>query len=362
MSVDEATIARAASKIPIQNVWYMLLYVWDMAGWKGQFKAEAESSPSLLGLLARILAESTERLVRQQLRRSHEPHHETIRGIRGRIDFATCIKKRTFEKGAASCYFSELSVDTLKNRILLATLHRLSRDYRIEYGVQGTQSAELRQKLRMLIQEMQGVTLTPVCLSDFSRLQLTRNDRDYFIPLKICSFIQRLEMPNESSGDHAVVSLLRDEIKFCSLFERFVLNFYRINLPESGAASETLKWPGAESCRYMPVMKTDITLKSPTDSRRVVIDAKYYLSLFATSQHGSDKFRSGHLYQLYAYLRTQEESGDKYKNTTGMLLYPTTTHDIHETVDVQGHRIRIETLDLNQSWENIEKHLLDIVN
>lgn len=102
-------------------------------------------------------------------------------------------------------------------------------------------------------------------------------------------------------------------------------------------------------------MKTYIDLKNPTDNRRVVIDAKYYLSLFATSQHGSGKFRSGHLYQLYAYLRTQEDRGEKYKKTIDMLLYPTTTHEIRETVNIQGHQVRVETLNLGQSWEKIEE-------
>ena len=362
MSVDDVTIAKATSAIPVRNAWYMLLYAWDMAQWKGRFNAEAEDAPSLLGLLAQILTESTEHLVRQQLRRSHEPHHETIRGIRGRIDFATCIKKLTFERGAASCRFSELSVDTLKNRILLATLHRLSRDHRLALRDNADKADQLRQRLHVLIREMQGVKLTPIGISDFSRLQLTRNDQEYFLPMTICSMINRLEMPTESTGDHALVALMRDEITFHNLFERFVRNFYRLQLNDYDVISENLKWPTDEPCRFMPEMKTDISLRRHSDNQRMVIDTKYYVSLFTANRHDTDKFKSGHLYQIYAYLRTQAGKGAEYSKAGGMLLYPTVVSDIHEKVKLQGHTIHIATLNLNQPWEMIESRLMSIVN
>ena len=360
--VTDDTIARTASKIPIRNVWHMLLYAWDMAHWKGRFNTDADYAPSLLGLLANILAESTEHLVRQQLRRSHEPHHETIRGIRGKIDFATCIKKRTFERGTASCSFSELTVDTLKNRILLATLHRLSRDNRMALRDNAEQSNELRHRLHVLIREMQGVKLTQIGVSDFSRLQLTRNDQDYFLPISICSMIHRLEMPTESTGDHALVALLRDEIAFHKLFERFVRNFCRYHFHGYEVKAENLEWPTEGKCKFMPIMQTDISLTRKSDKRRMVIDAKYYSSLFASGRHDTDKFRSGHIYQIYAYLRSQEGKGDGFRNASGMLLYPTVEQDIYETVKMQGHSISIATVNLNQPWEAIEDRLRSFVN
>src|SRR5437762_2468921 len=113
--------AETAQAIPIRNVWYLLLYAWDMARWKEQSPFESEPSPRLLGLLARVLAEATPTLLRRQLGRAHAPHSKTIRGIRGRIDFATSLKRATFRNGSIHCDFSERSIDTLKNRILHAT-------------------------------------------------------------------------------------------------------------------------------------------------------------------------------------------------------------------------------------------------
>ena len=362
MDTDDLTIAQAATDIPIRNVWYMLLYSWDLAQWKGKFRAENEPAPSLLGLLARILAESTESLVQKQLRRSHEPHHEVIRGIRGRIDFATCLKKRTFEKGAASCHYSELSIDTLKNRIILATLHRLSKDNRIELPRKSSETDHLRQSLHLLIREMQGVTFAPVNLSDFSRLQLTRNDHDYFLPITICALIHRLEMPTEAHGDHALVELLRDEIRFNNLFERFVCNFYRYRLERTHKVhyQQQLSWPDELKSLFVPKMQTDITLVNQGTKSRIVIDTKYSKSTLISSHHGIEKIKSGDLYQLYAYLRTQEEQSSSHRDATGILLYPTTKHDIHEKMRVQGHLIRVETINLMKPWREIEGDLIEL--
>jgi hypothetical protein len=42
------------------------------------------------------------------------------------------------------------------------------------------------------------------------------------------------------------------------------------------------------------------------------------------------------------------------------LLYPTVHHDISERVGIQGHAIRWETVDLAQSWEEVEAALLAV--
>src|ERR1700681_2730980 len=101
-------LTEASARIPIRNAWYLLLYAWDMARFRGRWPAEPEASPSLLGLLAHILVSATRVLLRRQLGRSFVIRSRTIRGIRGRIDLATSLKRLTFQRGSAHCTFSEL--------------------------------------------------------------------------------------------------------------------------------------------------------------------------------------------------------------------------------------------------------------
>jgi hypothetical protein len=44
-----------------------------------------------------------------------------------------------------------------------------------------------------------------------------------------------------------------------------------------------------------------------------------------------------------------------------MLLYPSTGQDLNEAMIVQGHRIRVATVDLGRKWEAIETRLLDLL-
>lgn len=354
--VDDET----APSIPVRNAWYLLLYAWDMATWKDKWKGDVEASPNLLGLLARILAETTELLLRRQLRRAYEPNHELIRGIRGRIDFATSLKRRSFEKGSAHCVFSQLTVDTLKNRIIRSTLSRIAKDPRVNHK-NAIIHKELIHKLKTLDHAMEAVSLKRVESSDFSRVQLTRNDQDYYLPISICYLVHRLEMPAEDSGDHALNALLRDEITFHKLFELFVCNFYRYHLKNCVVGYQNkLSWFDEFHCSLVPDMNTDITLDWATNNRRMVIDTKYSYKTLATSQYGANKFKSENLYQLYTYLRTQEHRGESYRDAQGMLLYPTTSGDLLHTMKVQGHKIHVATVDLAAPWQDIEARLLSL--
>jgi 5-methylcytosine-specific restriction enzyme subunit McrC len=88
----------------------------------------------------------------------------------------------------------------------------------------------------------------------------------------------------------------------------------------------------------------------------VIIDTKF-TSILTAGQHGGERFKTGHLYQLYAYLRSQERTSDPLSLASdGMLLYPAVGVDIDETVLIQGHRIRFVTINLSRpSLEIIEK-------
>ena len=49
--------------IQIRNIWHMLVYAWDILPLGQNKQASSEPSPDLLGLMARVLANSTQKLV-----------------------------------------------------------------------------------------------------------------------------------------------------------------------------------------------------------------------------------------------------------------------------------------------------------
>lgn len=90
----------------------------------------------------------------------------------------------------------------------------------------------------------------------------------------------------------------------------------------------------------------------------VVIDAKFYKDVLVHS-HGSDKVKSGNLYQMLAYL--QHTAKGTRAPVDGILLYPMNGRSIRLHYNLLGHDVQIVTVDLSQSWPAIHAELLDLL-
>lgn len=109
-------------------------------------------------------------------------------------------------------------------------------------------------------------------------------------------------------------------------------------------------------------MKTDISLDAP-DGQRILIDTKF-TAIVTKGWHREVSLKSGHLYQLYAYLRSQERcdpAAAPLNGATGILLHPAIDRHLDEAVTIQGHEIRFTTVDLSQGPEVIRRALRELV-
>ncbi len=149
------------------------------------------------------------------------------------------------------------------------------------------------------------------------------------------------------------------------LFEDFVRNFYIKEQTEYNVQRETISWdtkPGP-SDKYLPVMKTDISLVSKEEDRKIVIDTKYYSrGYIAIAQYGDqEKLLSSNLYQIYTYLRNLECRGGCNNDCEGILLYATVEDEADLAFSLPGHVLRIKTINLNQDWQLIDRDLKTII-
>ena len=116
----------------------------------------------------------------------------------------------------------------------------------------------------------------------------------------------------------------------------------------------------------MPEMITDIVLErleggAPDAGRRIVVDTKF-TSIVGRGRFGRQMLKSGHMYQLYAYLRSQEQPGEPMTcRSSGVLLYPSLGVDCNESAVIQGHRVSFATVDLAADSHSIRGQLLRIV-
>lgn len=153
------------------------------------------------------------------------------------------------------------------------------------------------------------------------------------------------------------------------LFERAVGGFYDVVLSPQGwrvKCGGTLSWQilqktiGIDS--ILPSMRTDVVLDHPITGRRIVIDTKF-TSIVTNGWYREETLRSGYVYQIYAYLRSQVGRGDLFSDrASGLLLHPAIGQAVDETVVIQGHPIRFATVDLTMPAPEIRQQLLAIIN
>jgi 5-methylcytosine-specific restriction enzyme subunit McrC len=206
------------------------------------------------------------------------------------------------------------------------------------------------------------IELTPELIR---RHALARQDHDYRLMLSICDLIAQRQMPSGSQGEASqpVPVFERDALVLHSIYERFVANFYRVHL--TGwivTAQKKLEWHTKEANERLPLMIPDLVLQESASNKLIILDTKFTARSLVANQWGKPIFDSSHLYQLYAYLKSQEHVSEAHRNAVGILLYPAISSKLSDRMELQDHVIRIESIDLAAPWQEIERSLMELVN
>jgi 5-methylcytosine-specific restriction enzyme subunit McrC len=336
--------------IPIENIYYLFCYAWDRFEEAQSIDVGGMQSPDLPNLLARVLLSGTRALLRRGLDRGYQLREDEIATVRGRIDLGGTIALQARNVRRLQCEFDELSHDLHHNRVLKASLKRLARGSMIDKS--------LSHDLQAIARRMHDVADIWLEKTAFPRVQLHRNNAYYDLLLKVAELAFDCLLPNSNGTGFAFNDVIRDETKMAGVFEAFVRNFYRIEQNEFSVKPLTIAWDGVRiggATSRLPRMVVDIYLRS--DDRRIIIDTKYYANA-QQSREGSESFHSGNLYQLFAYLKNAVGQDRSFAKAEGMLLYPCVNVALDETFLIQGHSIKIATVDLAAPWMAIRAQLL----
>lgn len=340
--------------IPIQNVYYLLCYAWDHWEEGQAVDVSGVESPELADLFATVLVRGTRHLLRRGLDRGYVAVSEDTSRLRGRIDFGTSVKRTLLHAARAHCHYDELSSDVLHNRILKSTLLRLASIERLDAGLRGD--------LLRLHRGLVGVSDVAVSRLSFRRVQLHSGNAFYRFLMNVCELVLSNVFVDERTGRHRFRDFLREEAVMWAVFEAFVANFYhREQSAFSVSPQATLRWDADasdEASALLPVMKPDLVLRSR--DRVLILDTKFYKNSLSSGSW-TEKFHSANLYQMFAYLKNAAQLGGVYERAEGVLLYPTTRVHLDHTVRLQGHPLRLYTLDLARPWHLIHDDLLGLL-
>lgn len=340
--------------IPIANIYYLLCYAWDVLEEKETLvEVDVLDSTDILDLFARVLVNGTRRFLRRSLDRGYLPCEGDIPAVRGKLLVTQTVRRDLLRYGRAACEWDELEYDTLPNRILKATLLRLRDAQELNPGTR----ADVHDLLRWLA----PVRNIELHAENFRRVQLHRNNRIYRFLLHICEFVHEHWLPAEQGRARRFRDFVRDGLP--TLFEKFILNFFRRELPPSWQVSApVIRWQmdakNDDALALVPRMETDVCLRGP--GRAIILDTKFYSQALKAGPYGRSKLSPSNLYQIFTYLRQKSCELD-WEQAEGVLLYPRTTRNFAVDFRTQGHRIRALTLDLTQQWWNIHAALMQIV-
>lgn len=337
----------------MRNIYYLLLYAWGHFQSGSVREVGVDESPDLPNLLGKVLKDGVHRLLRRGLDRGYVEVSEETRSPRGRLRLDDIIKQQTMLRGSAICDLDELTPDILHNQILRACLLSLANCADVDRALQKDLQATAH---RM-------VDVSPIRLSAgiFLRVQLSRNTSQYGLLMRVCELVFHALLPDEEGGGSRFQNILENETRMAALYEEFLRNFYRTELPGYSAASEIMQWQAEGESEavlsYLPIMKTDITLRSKT--RTIVVDAKYYRKALAGGRY-EPKVQSAHLYQLSTYL-AHVRLRDPVNAVEGLLIYPSSGTQIRLRYRLLATPVTVATVDLSAEWQAIHNELLQLI-
>jgi len=350
--------------VSIRNIWLLLLYASDLfAEVEHRRKAQGreETPDDILEVIAEILVHFVREKLLRGLTRSSMPRQADLSRVRGSIDMLRTECRQLLAKGLVACRFHEPTLNTPRNRLIRVAL---------EKGAHFKSESPIRKKCRdysSLLYRM-GVSDDLPDRATLSKEVYGINDKEDRQAVAAAKLLLDMSMPDDQAGKEPLLSPEESDGWLRKLFENAVRGFYNVAVSDHWHVSKTNVTQGwfidemsDATERYLPRMELDMVLTSKERQEKIIIDTKF-TSLLKPGWYKNDTLSSAYIYQMYAYLRSQEESGnimDKYSK--GILLHPVTDKSEKFSLTMQGHTFVFATVNLNAPSKNIRRELLELV-
>ena len=330
--------------IPIQNVYYMLSYAFQILNERGYQKVGMEEFENMGELCAAILVKGVSLQIKRGLGKEYLDRVDTLSSPRGKIDLSASVKERSMLKNKMVCYYDDFSINSYMNRILKTTM-----DVLMKSDISKERKKQIH-KVLIFFSDVESLTLGQINW----RITFHRNNQSYQMLIYICYLILNGLLQTSSGGRVKLMDFL-DEKPMARLYEKFILEYYRKENPELKASASQIPWNIDDGYMDMlPIMQSDIMLKK--GEKTLIIDAKYYEHTMQSRFH-TNTLHSANLYQIFTYVKDlgRENTG----NISGLLLYAKTDELVHpdNSYKMGGNRIAAKTLDLNCDFSKIKEQL-----
>lgn len=329
--------------IRIQNIYYMLAYAFQILREQGYASCGTEQFENTADLLSAILVKGVSVQIKRGLGRTYIEETEPLSCLRGKIDLTESIKQQTLIKQQLVCTYDEFSVDSYMNQVLKTTMEMLLR-----YDIPKTRKKELR-NLLLYFKDVGTLDIYNINWN----FRFNRNNQSYQMLMSVCYLVIKGLLQTTADGTVKLMQFL-DEQRMCSLYEKFILEYYKKHYPQIKTAASQIGWALDDGISAMlPTMQSDIMLTY--GEKTLIIDAKYY-GHTTQKQYDVHTLHSNNLYQIFTYVKNKAVAGGE---VSGMLLYAKTDEAVlpNNSYMMSGNKISVKTLDLDCEFSEIAAQL-----
>lgn len=202
-----------APKVPLTNLFYMLTYAYDLPLFRDEDTPLAVGE-DLFEFLVEIFIKQVDGLARQGIHRGYVEFEEDVPYLRGRLLMGEHLRRNAIQPTRFAQRVNDFTADRLENRILKATLWRLSSaPYR---------DAELRRRVRRALSAFSEVSLVAVRPEMCGQVVYNRLNARYRTPINLARlFLRHLSLEGHPGGAPFMTYLL----PMAEVFERFVARY-----------------------------------------------------------------------------------------------------------------------------------------
>lgn len=344
--------------VPIRSVWMLQLYA-SQSFVDGHISNSAveDAGVELPELIGTMLCDAVERRFRRELSIGFTLTERNVTRVRGRINMYETARHQLLEKGLIACEFNELTINSEVNQFLRHAL---------EYAAQllsNVNSDTGAKRCKVLARRLAQMGICEPKSTVFPRTRLSPADKK---PVAVAKLLLELAVPTR--GEDTLPRFSRKHFtqhELRMLFEKALFGLFQYHLSPIGwrvSSGEWLYWNAQQTPRQLPSMQADIILRSP-EGEVSVIDAKF-THMLIENRVGNESFKSPHLYQLYAYLRSQETLGEKWKTAKGIMLYASSGRNQQDQTFsflLDGHPIAFASIGLETSIRGFRQKALQLV-
>lgn len=326
----------------------MLSYAFHALNEDSYANIETEEFDNIDDLFAAILAKGIANQIKRGLGKEYINTVESLASPRGKIDISTSIKHQTLLHKQLICNYDEYSLNSYLNKVLKTTVSLLIHSNNV--------SLKQKKSLKKVIIFFDNVDILNPYSIRWSSISYHRNNATYKMLINICYLVIYGMLLTTEDGNTKLSKYVDDQ-KMHTLFEKFVLEYYRKHFPQFKVTPSYIDWNVDDDfIEFLPAMKTDITIEYK--GKTIIIDTKYYGHTMQTNTlYNSKSMHSNNMYQIFTYVKNRDI--DNTGNVSGILLYAKTDEEItpDHSYMISGNNIKVKTLDLNKDFSSIKDQL-----